>query len=521
VGGSLSLSCLILERPGRWRIVGLVIVALVLVAPGVPLLSGALGAAGREDLALAGYLGDLGVSALVGLAAAVLGFAVGWPSGVIAGLFRFPGRALLLAILALPLLLPSFLLGLGWSVLGAHLPGPLMFFLDGVPGVILVFFAPACGLTALAALAATLGLGSSRLDAARLAGGERAMIRAALGHAAPVTALAAVLAAVLSLGDPGPGQIFGVRTAAADLLVSFSATYDYQLAGLQCALLALVVLVAAVPLALRLAPVLARATLARSTGRPSRMSRRTAGRVIPFFGLAAGAVVVPAIFLILPVFDGPYLGRAARDLSGTILPTIVFGGGAALLAVVIAVVVAVCAGREERLRKAAVAVAVALFCLPPALPALGAVRIAAAAPHWLDPILRGSAGVCLAQGLRLAPLAVILLLRAWGATSPSWAEAAAVSGVSLKAFLRRVMLPVLAPAMAISGLLVALMAFADVTSVLLLAPPGRSTFALRIFTVMANAPQALVAALCCIYVVVAVAGVAVLFRWGRGTKDEG
>jgi len=85
--------------------------------------------------------------------------------------------------------------------------------------------------------------------------------------------------------------------------------------------------------------------------------------------------------------------------------------------------------------------------------------------------------------------------------------------------LGRVMLPVLVPSMLISGLLVALLAFADVTSVLLLAPPGRSTFALRIFTVMANAPQALVAALCCVYVVVAVAGVAVLLRWGL--KDEG
>jgi len=519
VGGALSLSCLILERPGRWRLVGLVVVALVLVAPTVPLLMGALDAVGREDLVLSGYLVDLGVSALVGLAAAVLGFAVGWPSGVIAGLYSFRGRALLLALLALPLLLPSFLLGLGWSMLGAHLPGPLALFLDGVPGVILVFFAPACGLTALTGLAATLGLGSSRLDAARLAGGERAVIGAALGHAAPVSILAAVLAMVLSMGDPGPGQIFGVRTAAADLLVSFSATYDFELAGLQCALLAMVVLVAAVPLAIRLAPVLARAALARSTGRPGRLSEGSARWVFPLWGLAAGAVVLPVVSLILPMFGGPYLGRAAQNLSDTAFDTVLFGVGAALLAVAVALVVAACAGREEHLRRAAVAVAVALFCLPPALPALGAVRIAAAAPHWLDPILRGSAGVCLAQGLRLTPLAVILLLRAWGATSPSWTDAAAVSGVGLTTFLRRVMVPVLGPAMAISGLLVALLASADVGSVLLLAPPGRSTFALRIFAVMANAPQALVATLCCLYVVVAVIGVALLISWGG--KDEG
>ncbi len=507
-------SCLVLERPGRWRYGGLLLVALVLVAPSLPLLVEAIGTAGRDDIVLAGFLSHLGTSVMAGLVAAVLGFAVGWPSGVVAGLYRFPGRALLMAILALPLLLPSFLLGLGWSILGAHVGGPFDFFFDGAAGVILVFFAPACGLTALAALAATSGLGSSPLDAARLAGGERVVVRASLAHAAPVSVLAASLTLVLSLGDPGPGQIFGVQTAASDLLVSFSATHDFELAGLQSALLAIVVLVAAVPLAVRLAPLLARPTQARSKARPTRIPGDRLRWVLPFWGLAVGAVVLPIIFLIVPMVNGGYMARGAREFSTTLVDTMVFGGGAALVAVGLAAVVAGLTGREERLRQAVVAVAVALFCLPPVVPALGAVRIATSAPDWLDPILRGSAGVCLAQGLRLAPVAVVLLLRAWGATAPSWTLSAAVSGVPLQTFLRRVMLPILAPAMAISGLLVALLALADVTSVLLLAPPGRSTFALRIFTVMANAPQALVATLCFLYVAVAVVVVAGLLRWG-------
>ncbi len=506
-------SCLVLERPGRWRLFGLSGAAAVLVVPSLPLLIAALTAGSSRNFDFAGYLGDLAVSAGVGLLAAVIGFAVGWPSGVVAGLFVFPGRALLLAIFALPLLLPSFLLGLGWSMLAARLPGAELALLDGVPGVVLVLFAPACGLTALASLAATLGLGASQLDAARLAGGERAALGAALFHAAPVAILAAALSTVLSLGDPGPGQIFGLKTVAAEILVSFSATYDFELAGLQCAGLAMLVLAAAVPLALRLAPLLARATLARSTRQPGRLPAGPAGWVIPLWVIAASAVAVPAIALVLPIADGHYLGRATVEFSRTGLDTLIFGGGAALLAVAIGLVVAVCTGREVGLRQTAVAVAVALFCLPPALPALGAVRIAAQAPQWLDPILRGSAGVCLAQGFRLAPLAVILVLRAWAATAPSWTHAAAISGVGLTSFLGRVMVPVLGPALAISGLLVALLASADVTSVLLLAPPGHSSFALRIFTVMANAPQALVAALCCVYLVIAVAAVAGLLCW--------
>ena len=52
-------SCLILERPGRWRLAGLVIVALVVLAPSVPLLTGALTAIGDSDLNLARYLNNL------------------------------------------------------------------------------------------------------------------------------------------------------------------------------------------------------------------------------------------------------------------------------------------------------------------------------------------------------------------------------------------------------------------------------------------------------------------------------
>ena len=78
------------------------------------------------------------------------------------------------------------------------------------------------------------------------------------------------------------------------------------------------------------------------------------------------------------------------------------------------------------------------------------------------------------------------------------------------------------PATAISLLLVALLASAEVGSVLLLAPPGAGSFPLAIFTVMANAPEALVASLCFLYLAAAaillVAGVGIASKWSRSTK---
>jgi hypothetical protein len=74
-----------------------------------------------------------------------------------------------------------------------------------------------------AALAATLTLTRGQADAARLAGGERHLFRLALRAAFPLAGLAAALAGVLTLADPGPGQIFGWPGAAGELLVSFAA----------------------------------------------------------------------------------------------------------------------------------------------------------------------------------------------------------------------------------------------------------------------------------------------------------
>ena len=52
-------------------------------------------------------------------------------------------------------------------------------------------------------------------------------------------------------------------------------------------------------------------------------------------------------------------------------------------------------------------------------------------------------------------------------------------------------------------LLVALLATADIGTVLLLHPPGEASLPLAIFTIMANAPESLVASLCLVYILIA------------------
>ena len=79
-------------------------------------------------------------------------------------------------------------------------------------------------------------------------------------------------------------------------------------------------------------------------------------------------------------------------------------------------------------------------------------------------------------------------------------------------YLIRVVLPYLAPAGTAALLLVALLSTADLTTVLLLHPPGASSLPLSLFTVMANARESFVASLCMTYFGLALA--ALVVGWG-------
>ena len=106
----------------------------------------------------------------------------------------------------------------------------------------------------------------------------------------------------------------------------------------------------------------------------------------------------------------------------------------------------------------------------------------------------------LALALRGLPLAILLALRAVGSMPPSWADAALVHRVSRGTYLLRVALPWCSRWALPAAAIAALLATAEVGTVLLLHPPGHASLPLAVFTIMANAPEALVAMLCLLYV---------------------
>ncbi len=494
---------------------------LVTALPALPLLSRLLLSISSVAAVTTGpFARSLQNSFLLALTVAAISLFAGLPLGVLTALFRFPGRLMLLAVSSLLLLVPSFLWSIGWSSLAVRLGPTATSMLSGFSGCVFVHSISAIPLTLFVAYAACTALSASQLDAARLAGSETSVLKYAARDALVPTMLAASLGGILTLSDAGPGQILGLQTAASEVLTSFSALYDFTLAAKQCGVLTLIVLAFACPVAYVAAPRIARGLLARQLAGPYRIESPkgailTSGLLTLFVLIG---VVLPLVGLTLPLANGVDIRRATSELIRTGGNTLIYAIGAGLVATTVGLLLAFFVGRSTRLRIVCLGTSLALFSLPPAFFAIGIVELATDAPARVDPVLRSRLTVCLALGFRFFPVAAILALRAWGSTSASWSLAAGLHGVSLQTYIRRVVFPLMLPAAGVATLLVALLATADIGTVLLLHPPGQSSLPLAVFTVMANARESFVASLCLVYILAAGGLLAVAWMLAGGRR---
>ena len=241
------VSALVLERPGTWRWVLGLCVFVVIIAPAVPLLIGVfrhLPEDGLDAWIGSGFLTSLWASLRIGASVAAVSASLGMPLGLVAAVYAFPGRGVFIGLSALPLLVPSFLWAIGLSNLRLPISGTL--------GAVAAFSSLGVSLVLFATLSALRATTQSQADALRIAGGERLLLVTLASGILPTACLSALLAGVLSLSDSGPGQILGAASVASEILISFSALYDFDLATRQCLALGAVAMVLAMPITLLL-----------------------------------------------------------------------------------------------------------------------------------------------------------------------------------------------------------------------------------------------------------------------------
>lgn len=453
-------------------------------------------------------------------ATTALALAVGVPLGVVFARARIPARRALFALHTVPMALPPFLLVLGWfhlfgrtGLLGNQGTAAHLFSSHGLVLVEGLAFAPvATTLTALGVSA----IDPSLEEAARLVAHPlRVAVRILLPAAAKAVVVAALVVFALAFGELGvpmflrqdvyPAAVFA-RLGGVDYAPGEAAALALPLFPIAFALLAIEG---------RVLGKRAFTVLGLRSGEGQRMEF---GRPLTVACLVAAALsALPIVALALRAAQGKGFERASQWLGTAPSNSLYAAFAAATVVAAIGLVLGHALARGSVVARIADRLALLTFFLPAAV--LGVGIIAA----WNRPetlFVYGSAAILVIGFVARYAVVGSRVFAAVVAQSPvSFEEAAVVSGAGPFRRLLRVVVPMHRQAAVAAWLTAAVFCLRDLETAVLFYPPGGEPLTVRIFTLEANGPGAVVAALAVAHVALTVTtlfvGAALLRRGGR------
>lgn len=517
---------MVLERPGGWRTAGLAAIFVTAILPALPLLTGIFPISCRRILDITSTFGPVLTHTMsISLAGAAAALALGLAAGIMHSFYTFRWAIFFRFIFILPITVPPLLWAIGlknFPLLINSSSGKawLAGLSQGEAGMIFITVMITFPLVMLSTISACSMLNAGQCDAARLAGGEARLFRMSVLPALPAAAVAAFLGACLMISCPGPDLTLGTRTAVSEIMVSFSAFYDSRLAAIQCICLSTAVLLSALCTmkltGTRPVEILA-AGMRNVTARYHHII--SPGAFIFNSGCAIILVAIPLCGLLFPAIAPPDITMLQETLSRTIFNTLLYAAGAAAIASGTGTAAAFFMGKSALHKNFGAAIMLVIFSLPAAFTSLGFLIAGAQAPAWSDLLFRSPAVICVAQGLRLFPLPALFATKFFNSLPASWSWTAELHGISLAAFMKKIMIPMISRPIATGFILAFLLAEADTGTVLLLHPPGAQNLPLAIFTVMANAPVKLVAQLGVAYIISALCMLLLAWKlWNKKTQ---
>lgn len=438
-------------------------------------------------------------SATIAFCVTAVAFVIGVPLGLLLGRTDVPARGPLLALHAFPIFVPPFLVALGWfhvlgvnGVLGTPASARWLFSAIGLVFVLGVTLAPiVTGLTAIA----LRNLDPSLEDAARvIASPVRTAVRILLPTAWPAIALALLLVFALALSELAVPMFLRVRT--------YPASVFARLGGINYApgeAVALTLPLVGVTLALlmverrigsdRAFPILGLRSRERAVLGLGRWR-------IPLTLLCAGLALLslaPVLALALRAVGGGGVRLIPIWIRASLWSSLWSAGVAASVITILSLAAgwALARGRiHGRLLDAALMLG---FLTPSAV--LGVGLIAAWNHEATRAIYGGTAILVFGLVARYAVIGVRVIATAVAQSSRTLEDAAAVVGASPLRALRSIVVPLHARGIAAAWFLALVFCLRDLDTVVLFYPPGGEPLTVRIFTLEANGPENVVAAL--------------------------
>jgi iron(III) transport system permease protein len=442
-------------------------------------------------------------TALLGIGAALLGTAIGVPLGITLARVPLRRKALARLALAMPVLLPPYVIGLAWVYLGGSrgLVATLMgrdvisdwtYSLPAAAAVLGMVFFPLSMLATEVAVRRVDG----RLEEAALmvAPPARVMWRITLRLAAPSVVAAALVILVLAVSDFGVPALLRVPVYTTEVFTAFAALYDFTRATFMAVpLLLLCVAIAGVAVAVagdRLV------TTPRHAAPPPPLVASWYGTGEAFVALVIMiAVGVPIVVLARAAMGARPLSGVFAGSGEAIANSLALSTASASLIATVAVFLGYARARAGRWYGQLADVAlVASFAVPSTIVGIGLIGI------WNRPgplgIAYGTdAMVLLAHLARFLPVAVLVVSAAARYVPQSQEEAAVVSGAGWLRTMTKIVAPQIRLGVLAAWIIAFVLAFGELGASVLVAPPGEATLPIRIYTIIANTPPSRVAAL--------------------------
>ena len=434
------------------------------------------------------------VTALAGLLGLTLGFVLGRTD--------VAGRRLVLALHGFPLFLPPFLLALGGfhlfgreGFLGSEATSSLLF---GEAGAVLIqAFAFAPVMTALVLLGLA-GIDPALEEAARAVTSPwRVATRISLPLVWPSLALGALIVFALSLAELGVPMFLRVPAYPALVFARLGgAAWEPGEAFLLTVPLAGVAL-----LLLALERRLAQRPIAMTVLRPARAWLQLRGARIPIsvacWGLA-GLSVAPLVGLALRAARGGGFGEVPAWQGSSLWNSLVAAAVGATVIVAVGTVAGWALARGRRGSRVLDALMALSFVMPAAVLGVGLIAV------WNRPatgfLYASPAILVIGYVARYAVIGARPIAAAIAQSAVSLEDAAAALGAGFFRRFGRIVLPLHRRAIGGAWLLASVFCLRDLETAVLYYPPGGETLPVRIFTLEANGPEPVVAALALVHV---------------------
>ena len=435
-------------------------------------------------------------SALLGAGAAML--------GLLLARADLPAKQLLRLALVVPMVIPPYILALAWIYLGgaaglvAQVIGRdlLSDYTYSFPGAIVILGISFYPLPMLATEAAARRV-ESRLEEAAImvARPRRVLLRITFPLIAPHIAAAALIVFVLALSEFGVPGLLRVNVFTTEVFTAFAALYDFGAATALALPLLLVTLIVGFLVKLIIGDRLLATRRSSGLGLPLNLGRSRPAVVLGLLLVLTICVITPLSVL---AFEVGHVGRIvsiATAAGASITNSLVLSSVAATLTVAVAVFLGYSRARSRtRLRGLADLALIMIFAVPSTVVGIGLIGLWNR-PSPLAAFYTSPAIIVVGNLARFLPVAVLILAASVRQIPDSFEEAAEVAGASWPRTFRRIVIPQMRGGIVAAWVISFIFAFGELGTTILVAPPGEATLPVHVYTLIANAPSADVAAL--------------------------